>query len=167
MHLYRFNPVKLAEALKKFVGGQVEIKTNVKCCGSILRGEIQSYTVVGQVGNSRVLLTLNWLCELRMRFDHQHQWVPRPIWEPIKTIGTPFLDIPFTAFYEQPDEERLKMWGEGWGEVCKFFKAEDWTNLVKVGEEYKSYFSIHEKRLKLYLLIAASHHHTKKPNLSK
>lgn len=138
MHGYFWDKKRLEKRLGKFQNGQFLMETKE---GLMFRGEIKE-CVIPAGKNRRVLIAFNWLCE--RRFILNEWWKPVPKWVRLESpIGSSHLDVIFSTYYIQYDEERLKMWGE-LGEVCRFFKKDDHTNLVRTGDEIVSYWELHK-----------------------
>jgi hypothetical protein len=137
MHLYYWDKKRLEKTLVKFIGGQFLMETKE---GLVFRGEISEYFVPDN-RNKMVIITFNWLSERRLVSDANWNLVPK--WYRLKPpIGHSLMNVGFTTYYSQPDEDRLKMWGEQ-GEVCHFFRKEDHTNLVSRGDEFVPYWQLH------------------------
>lgn len=140
MHLYYWNKRRLEKELKRFKEGQFLMVTKHDL---IFRGKIKD-CFVPDINIKRVLIHFHWLGELR--FIPQEYAKPLPKWFIIKPlVGSTFLDVGFTAYYYQPDEERLKMWG-GFGEICHFFKEDDYSNLVRQENELIPYCQIRQRQ---------------------
>ncbi len=138
MHLYYFDKKHLEETLREFAGGQFMMKTRE---GLVFRGKVSACFVPSKM-NKRVLVYFHWLSERRLVLDKwemlSQKWF---LVEP--SIHPHFLNIGFTSYYFQPDEERVKMWGE-FGEVCHFFTKGDHTNLVSCGDDFVPYCDLHK-----------------------
>lgn len=148
LYRFRWNSAPLETRLAEFVGGQCKSRRREERDGDYIvrRGEILGFKVWKNI--KRVRVHFNWLCRQHTVFDKTKKpWRERLKWSPIPPlIGPPgpdrsipqlssYLDIDFTSSYYEPDEGRLKMWGGGYGEVCRFFPKEDHTNLVQVAED--------------------------------
>lgn len=143
MHGYFWDKKRLGKRLGKFQNGQFLMETKE---GLVFRGEIKE-CVIPTGKNRQVLIAFNWLCEQRFVLDEW--WKPVPKWTRVEPpIGSLHLDVTFSTYYIQYDEERLKMWGE-FGEVCRFFKKDDYTNLVQNGHEFVPYYKTRELMFKL------------------
>mgnify|MGYP001572889612 CR=1 FL=1 len=134
----------LKAILKDFVGGQFQLLRRKRGDCMHLRGEIQSIEVI--CDPRTVVLTFNWLCEERLehdwKLDATLKWftLERPFKD---EIGQLTLTIPFDSFRPHPDEERVKMWGGGFGDICRFYQPFDHTNLVQQGDEFVTRFEKH------------------------
>lgn len=148
MHGYFWDRKYLERKLTEFNKGQFLMETKE---GLIFRGEIKE-CVIPSKKNRRVLISFEWLSERRLFLDAW--WKPKPRWvllEPPR--GVPFLDVGFTSYYTQQDEERIKMWGT-FGEVCKFFRKDDHTNLVRNGNEIVPHWELHRLDFFRAIIIA-------------
>ena len=147
MHGYYW---KRLNKLAEFDGGQFSMETKE---GLVFRGEIRDCYAPNDK-NKRVLISFNWLSERRFVLDNY--WKSRPKWYLIETpTGSPYLDVRFTTYYSQPDEDRIKMWGE-LGEICRFFKKGDHSNLVRCGDEFVPFCSLHELKFWQAIIVALS-----------
>lgn len=153
MHGYYWSPNRLNKRLAEFVGGQFQMQRTKE--GLVFQGEIESYRVEND-GKKCVFLSFNWLCERRfVGFDGSGKLKPK--WVKLQShLGLPRLEVPFTTYYYQPDEERLKMWGGGWGEVCRFYKPGDWMNLVRFGADEDKFVPYYElcRTFRISVMIA-------------
>ncbi len=122
-----------------------------------LRGEIRKIEVSN--GVKTVTITFSWLYEERQvhnwKLDAKLKWFPleRPFQNEMKELC---LNIPFDSFRLHPDEDRVKMWGGGFGDISRFYKAFDHTNLEQEGGELIPYLKKHElafKRVVVSLLM--------------
>jgi hypothetical protein len=141
MHLYYRDIKRLEKVLRKFAGGQFLMEATG---GLVFRGKINNCVVPTDQGR-RIFIHFDWLCERRLVLEEWPKLTPK--WfllEP--TVGHSYLDVGFTSYYPQPDEGRLKMWGE-FGEVCRFFRRSDYTNLVKNEEQFVPYGQLHQEKL--------------------
>ncbi len=141
MHLYYWDRKKLENMLAGFTGGQFQMQTRE---GFLFRGEIkESFAPSDKV--KRVLISFTWLTERRFFFDEF--WTLRPKWS-LQQIPpkSPYLDVGFSYYYNQPDEDRIKMRGE-LGEICHFYRQGDYTNLIRNGDEFLPYATRHHLRL--------------------
>ena len=64
------------------------------------------------------------------------------------------LILPWDSFRLHPDEGQIKMWGGGFGDICRFYQPFDHTNLVWNGDELVTRF---EKHRAMFLHILALH----------
>ncbi len=148
MHGYYWDKEYLKNRLAGFNGGQFLMETKE---GLTFRGEIKE-CVIPSNKNRRVLISFNWLSERRLFLDEW--WKPKTRWVLIEPPrGSSFLDVGFSSYYTQQDEERIKMWG-AFGEVCRFFKKEDHTNLVRNWDEIIPYWKLHKLNFFRAIIIA-------------
>lgn len=127
------------------MGGQFQLIRRRKGDCMHLRGEIQSVEVVSTP--KTVIITFNWLFEERL--VHNWELTPTLKWFPLER---PFqsemnglkLIIPFDSFRPHPDEERVKMWGGGFGDIGRFYQPFDHTNVVPNGDEFVTRFEKHK-----------------------
>ena len=149
MHGYYFNPGSLEKKLASFIGGQFQVK-RVKD-ELIFRGEIHKLSISK---TRKMEITFGWLCEKKVstHYSYKTKWFLRGY-----PLGRPKLTIDFTCYYSQSDEDRLKVWGGGWEDVCHFFKPDDHTNLVLHEGEYLPYSELHQ--LNFWRLIFALSNH--------
>ena len=148
MHGYYWDKEYLKNKLVEFNGGQFLMETRE---GLTFRGEIKE-CVIQSNKNRRVLIFFNWLSERRFFLDEW--WRPKPRWvmlEPPHSSST--LDVGFSSYYTQQDEDRIKMWGT-FGEVCRFFKREDHTNLVRNNDTIIPYCELHKLNFFRAIIIA-------------
>ncbi|HTE48613.1 MAG TPA: hypothetical protein VK675_01765 [Candidatus Paceibacterota bacterium] len=176
MHLWYWNAKRLEKTLKEFVGGQMMIdeKDGLKLRGQTSRfivynrGEKRILIFVDWLCERKfvvdkfwkpipkwfplepptALVSSNWLSERKYVLDQMS--IDSPIRESylLEPPSDPFfLDVGFTTYYSQPDEDRLKMFGE-FGGICHFFRKNDHTNLVRCGEEFVPYGQIHLLKLR-------------------
>lgn len=140
MHGYYWDRVRLKEKLEEFTGGQFLMETKA---GLVFRGEIRD-VFIPDMNRKQLFVVFEWLCEPRFggldKNSHPMQsWI---LLEPL--AESQHLDVEFRFYYLQRKredrEERIKMWTV-LGEVCRFFKKGDLSNLVKQksGEFLPSY----------------------------
>ncbi len=150
MHSYCWNCTHLEKILEGFVNGQFQMIRRTKSDTLHFRGEIEKINVANQ---KKIHISFNWLCEERVVHDWSLQ--PRLKWYLLdQSIGKRSLEVPFRAYYVQHDEDRIKMWGGGWSEVCRFFKKDDHTNLVRNGNEIIQYWELHKLSFFRAIIIA-------------
>lgn len=148
MHAYRWDRKYLKDKLTEFDGGQFLMDTKE---GLIFRGEIKECVIPNDKAR-RVLVSFSWLCERRLFLDEL--WKPKPRWVLIEPPhGSSFLDVEFSSYYTQQDEDRVKMWGT-FGEVCRFFRKEDHTNLIRDEDRIVSYWELHKLNFFRAIIIA-------------
>lgn len=143
------NYAALCEVLESFIGGQFQIVKKIEEDAVRRRGEISEIEI--NADNKEITVYFNWLCEERLVHDsksrHTLKWflVERPFRDLFlrKTSGKLFLRVPFGSYRSHPDEDRVKMWGGGFSEVCHFYKKDDHTNLVKNGDAFIPYWELH------------------------
>lgn len=154
MHLYHVNLQRLRDRLADFSGGQFLMETKE---GLVFRGEV-SRCFVPEGQSKQVSVFFNWLSERRFVLDAG--WSLRPKWFPLQPpngLQIPYrLDLGYSSYYYQPDEDRVKMWGER-KEVCHFFMPWDHTNLVLVEgrNEFVPYCELPKAKAKLQRLAIA------------
>jgi hypothetical protein len=141
MHGYFWNRKHLAEILKEFVGGQFQMIRRTKQDTLHFRGEVEKINVAAD--QKKISFSFNWLCEERLVHDWSLQ--SRLKWFLLDhPVGNHSLEVPFRAYYVQPDEDRIKLWGGGWNEVCRFYKKGDHTNLTSNGDEIVPCWELHK-----------------------
>lgn len=145
-HRKSHDPELLRRILKDFVGGQFQLRRRRRGDYMHLRGETRSIVVVNDP--KIVSITFNWLLEERL----VNNWFPleRPFKSKLNGLK---LTIPFDSFRPHPDEERVKMWGGGFGDICRFYQPFDHTNLVWNGDELVTRFEKH-KAMFLRIILA-------------
>ena len=150
LHGYCWDCTALTEILKEFIGGQFQVIKRVKDDNAHLRGEISGIKVFS--GIKEVAILFKWLCEERLihnwKLEAKLKWFPMD-----HPFGDPCLKIPFDAFRSHPDEDRVKMWGGGFSEVCRFYKRDDFANLVRVGDDFVPRHEKYELALKLITIV--------------
>lgn len=137
IHGYFWDGARLQRILDGFADGQFQLVKRKE--GLMFRGEIKSCEVASN-GSKEVVISFNWLCEQR-----NQRWFLKP--QPPPPVSSPRLNVCFNTYYSQPDEERVKMWGGGWEEVCHFFKKGDHTNLVDGEGRFVPYCDLHKTKL--------------------
>ncbi|TSC83427.1 MAG: hypothetical protein G01um101417_600 [Parcubacteria group bacterium Gr01-1014_17] len=149
LHKRSRNCTTLSDVLSGFIGGQFEITKKIDGDAVHRRGEIDEIEINDKV--KEITVYFNWLCEEKLVHDNklrtELKWVlvERPFRDLFlkKSSGKFFLKVPFGSYRSHPDEDRVKMWGGGWSEVCRFYKRDDHTNLVQNGAEIISYWELH------------------------
>lgn len=132
MHPYLVDRGRLDKKLVDYAGGQFLMETKIEDKeGMVFRGEIR-FCSIPNMNQKLVLVYFNWLCERRFGTDEFLR--PIPIWVLLKPpLEFQFLSVKFTSYYFQRKkegrEERIKMWTDPLGEVCRFFKKGDPSNL--------------------------------------
>ena len=151
MHLYYRSNERLRLALTEFTEGQFSMVTKE---GLVFRGEIQS-CVIPKNSLRQIFISFAWLCERRFVFNNL--WTPKPKWSLLgPPTGESMLEVGFSFYYLQPEEERIKIWSE-LGEVCRFYKKNDYTNLVRNGDSFVPYAILHAEKLRLVLIDLLVH----------
>lgn len=144
----------LKEILKDFVGGQFQLLRRRNGDLMHLRGEIRSIEVISETKTA--VIAFNWLYEERLvhnwALDATLKWSPleRPFAAELN--GKLELRIPFDSFRPHPDEERVKMWGGGFGDICRFYQSFDHTNLVPHGDVFVSRLEKHKSSFQRSIL---------------
>lgn len=127
------------------MGGQFQLRRRRGSDCLHLRGEIRTIEVIHEP--LTVNLAFNWLLEEcpvhDWKLDASLKWFPleRPCRE---KMGELKLTLPFDSFRPHPDEERVKLWGGGFGDICRFYQPFDHTNLVRNGDELVTRFEKHK-----------------------
>lgn len=148
MHGYCFDKEKLKRKLKEFKKGQFLMETKE---GLVFRGEIKE-CVIPDERYRKISMSFNWLCERIFILDAL--WEPVPTWVRLEPpIGSSHLDVEFSSYYIQHDEERLKMWST-FSEKCHFFKWKDLTNLVLIGDKFTRRWFLPRHTLRRKIIIA-------------
>jgi len=138
MHGYYYDRTRLKKKLEKFNLGQFLMETKVgDKQGLVFRGEIR-FCSIPDMDEKIVMVYFNWLCE--QRFGVDQFFTPIPRWVLLEPpVGFQNLIVNFSSYYFQRKkegrEERIKMWSSH-GEVCRFFKRGDPSNLEKKGDEF-------------------------------
>lgn len=155
MDRYRWTQVGLAEALEVFIGSTRQTKTKeafevvMTACqcqmetkmGDVYRGQVRSVLISREKRN--IIVALEWFCIQRAIFDGQQvlreRWFPVP--QPEK--GSHCLNMDYGVYYIQKDEGRVKV--KGSGEFCRFYRGDDYTNLVRYEDEFVPYCKLHRR----------------------
>ena len=137
------------------MGGQFELRRRRGNDCLHLRGEISILEVICEPPT--VNLTFSWLYKALPKHDWKLdvtlKWCP--LERPFKNEMNGFtLILPWDSFRLHPDEGRIKMWGGGFGDICRFYQPFDHTNLVWNGDELVTRF---EKHRAMFLHILALH----------
>lgn len=142
MHGYYWDRLRLKKKLEEFTGGQFLMETKE---GLVFRGEMEKW-FIPDMSQRRIFIYFSWLCERHFRLDELFRPVTK--WTLLESPARSHcLNVEFTTYYfqrkrdgkdgKEPREERIKMWTP-LGEVCRFFKGNDPSNLKQQepGDEF-------------------------------
>ena len=122
MHLYLWDPTRLAGMLPQFIGGQCQIHARDLV---VYRGKVKE--IITYPHKHKICIIFEWLCErgqTKNEFDQKEvTWfmVPAP------PSGEPSMEFHYVTYYFQKKHDRLKL--KGWKESCRFYSIGDTTNL--------------------------------------
>jgi hypothetical protein len=122
----KVDPNELNKILEKFLHGQCSIQTT---SGETYRGMVDSYAVHPK--KFSVSIRFSWLAKLQPIYVLNINET-RPRWFIVSTCPNGYeVVFNYASYYYQTDEDRVKIKGRA-GEICRFYKADDHTNIVQL-----------------------------------